>query len=99
MKRLLKDPLTILKGELVIPLYRKILDLAAEGNVPAWNILADSAKYPGHFNAGTVRKLSLYADLIKTLSLNADKSDAYSKAKEIAYGQVSMKRSERREIA
>jgi DNA helicase-2/ATP-dependent DNA helicase PcrA len=70
---------------------QKMLDLAAEGNVPAWNILADSAKYPGYFNAGTVKKLSLFADLIKTLSIDADKSDAYSKAKEIAFGSGIMK--------
>jgi DNA helicase-2/ATP-dependent DNA helicase PcrA len=70
---------------------QKILDLAAEMNMQAWNILLDSARYPGYFNSGTVRKLSQYADLISTLSLYADKSDAYSKAKEIAFGSGIMK--------
>jgi len=60
-------------------------------NVSAWNILTDPAKYPGYFNLGTVKKLSIYADLINTLTLNADKSDAYTKAKEIASGSGIMK--------
>ena len=70
---------------------QKILDLATERNVPAWNILTESSKYPAYFNPGTVKKLSLYADLINTLSQNADKTDAYSKAKEIAFGSGIMK--------
>jgi len=70
---------------------QKILDLAGERNVPAWNIMTESAKYPGYFNPGTVKKLSLYADLITTLSQNTGKMDAYSKAKEIAFGSGIMK--------
>ncbi|MDQ1296591.1 MAG: ATP-dependent helicase UvrD/PcrA, partial [Bacteroidota bacterium] len=69
----------------------KILELSASNDVTAWSILSDAGKYPDHFNAGTVRKLSGYAEMIYTLALNTDKSDAYSKAKEIAFGSGIMK--------
>jgi len=63
---------------------QKILDLAFEFNTTAWNILTHAEKYPGHFNAGTVKKLSAYVELINIFSLNTEKSDAYTLAKEIA---------------
>lgn len=69
----------------------KILDLAAEQNDSAWNILNNADKYPEHFNTGTVKKLAGYAELIKTLALNADTADAYAKAKEIASGSGIMR--------
>jgi DNA helicase-2/ATP-dependent DNA helicase PcrA len=70
---------------------QKILELSADLNITTWGILNEAGKYPEHFNAGTVKKLTVYSDLIKTLSLNADKSDAYTKAKEIAFGSGIMK--------
>jgi DNA helicase-2/ATP-dependent DNA helicase PcrA len=70
---------------------QKIFELSEEMKVSAWSILKEAAKYPGHFNAGTARKLSGYAEMIHTLSLDADKTDAYSKAKEIAFGSGIMK--------
>lgn len=70
---------------------QKIFELSEEMKVSAWSILTEAAKYPGHFNAGTARKLSGYAEMIHTLSLDADKTDAYSKAKEIAFGSGIMK--------
>ncbi len=69
----------------------KILELAADHNVTAWQILIEANNYPQHFNSGTVKKLTAYADLINVLSKDADKSDAYSKAREIAAGSGIMK--------
>jgi DNA helicase-2/ATP-dependent DNA helicase PcrA len=70
---------------------QKILELSADLNITTWGILNEAGNYPEHFNSGTVKKLTVYSDLIKTLSLNADKSDAYTKAKEIAFGSGIMK--------
>ncbi len=62
----------------------KIFSLAEELKVSAWKILSDTGKYPGHFNAGTSKKLSAFAGLINSMAVNKDKADAYTKAKEIA---------------
>ena len=35
---------------------QKILELASEQNIPAWNILNEAGKLSQHFNSGTVRK-------------------------------------------
>jgi DNA helicase-2/ATP-dependent DNA helicase PcrA len=70
---------------------QKIFELSEELKVTAWSILMNAAEYPQHFNAGTVRKLSGYSELITALSSDADKADAYSKAKEIALGSGIMK--------
>jgi DNA helicase-2/ATP-dependent DNA helicase PcrA len=69
----------------------KIFALSAEMNVAVWEIIGKAGSYPGHFNAGTAKKLYDYASLINGLSLNMDKADAYSKAKEIAFGSGIMK--------
>jgi DNA helicase-2/ATP-dependent DNA helicase PcrA len=69
----------------------KIFELAADQNITAWKIIYEANKYPQHFNAGTVKKLTVYADLINALSTDAGKSDAYNKAKEIAAGSGIMK--------
>lgn len=69
----------------------KIFELAAGNDVTAWTILSDAGKYPEHFNSGTAKKLSGYAEMINALALNSDKTDAYSKAKEIALGSGIMK--------
>ncbi|MCX6301318.1 MAG: UvrD-helicase domain-containing protein [Bacteroidia bacterium] len=70
---------------------QKILELAGDTNTPAWNILAEAGKYPDHFNSGTVKKLSGYIEIINMLSLDTDKTDAFSKANEIAFGSGIMK--------
>ncbi len=70
---------------------QKILDLGSEMNTSAWNIIADTAKYPGHFNAGTIKKLSGYVELINKLAAGAGKTDAYTKAREIASGSGILK--------
>jgi DNA helicase-2/ATP-dependent DNA helicase PcrA len=70
---------------------QKILELASDTNTPAWNILAEAGKYPDHFNSGTVKKLSGYIEIIKKLSVDTGKTDAFSKANEIAFGSGIMK--------
>jgi len=64
----------------------KIFELAARLNVTPWNIIQEADKYSGHFNTGTVRKLFLYVELLNTLALGSDVSDAFTKAREIAMG-------------
>jgi len=70
---------------------QKILELSSDQNVTAWSIITNAGKFTEHFNTGTIRKLSGYAEMIKALSIDSDKSDAYSKAKEIAFGSGIMK--------
>ena len=62
----------------------KILNLSAEMNIPAWDIAAGADKFPQHFNAGTIKKLSGYAELISKMAAGSDKKDAYAIAREIA---------------
>jgi DNA helicase II / ATP-dependent DNA helicase PcrA len=69
----------------------KIFELAATLNVTPWSILPEAGKHPDHFNAGTAKKLSLYVDVIKVLSVNADTMDAFTKAREIAMGSGIMR--------
>ena len=70
---------------------QRILDLASENNVPAWTIVNEAEKYPTHFNGGTIKKLLSYSDLINTISAGKEKTDAYTKAREIAFGSGIMK--------
>lgn len=70
---------------------QKILELSSSLNVSAWNILLDAGKYSGHFNSGTIKKLTSYADMINALRLNLDTTDAFIKAREIATGSGIMR--------
>ena len=63
---------------------QNVFDLAANLKVTPWNILTEAIKYTNQLNAGTVKKLSMYVDVISTLSLNAGTTDAFVKAREIA---------------
>jgi DNA helicase II / ATP-dependent DNA helicase PcrA len=63
---------------------QKVFELASSFKVTPWSILLEAGKYPEHFNSGTAKKLSMYADVIKALRLNSDTTDAFIKAKEIA---------------
>ncbi len=69
----------------------KIFDRATALNVSPWLILQESGKYPEHFNAGTVKKLSMYAGVINDLQQNSDTTDAFKKAREIAVGSGIMR--------
>ena len=64
----------------------KVFELASGAGVSPWMILQETEKYPGHFNAGTIKKLLFYRELIATLSEGWDKVDAFRKAREIAFG-------------
>jgi DNA helicase-2/ATP-dependent DNA helicase PcrA len=70
---------------------QKVFDLAADLNITPWSIIAESLKYPQQFNAGTVKKLLDYVEMINTFSLNAGTQDAFVKAREIAFGSGIMK--------
>ena len=70
---------------------QKIFELAVHLNVTPWSILTEAGKYPEHFNSGTVRKLSMYTDVINNLRLNSDSVDAFVKAREIALGSGIMR--------
>lgn len=63
---------------------QKTFELASAFNVTPWSILPEAGKYPEYFNSGTVKKLSMYVDLINTLRLNSGTTDAFAKAGEIA---------------
>jgi DNA helicase II / ATP-dependent DNA helicase PcrA len=69
----------------------KLFQLSAEMNISAWEVLNHAAHHHAHFNAGTVRKLNDYANLIKAFAITKDSADAYTKAKEIATGSGIMK--------
>ncbi len=63
---------------------QKVFELASHLNVTPWQIITGISKHGEHFNRGTIAKLSMYVDVITTLSLNSGTSDAFIKAKEIA---------------
>jgi len=69
----------------------KLFEVARELNITPWSILNETGKFPQHFNAGTAKKLSMYADVIKALRNNADVTDAFTKANEIAMGSGIMR--------
>jgi DNA helicase-2/ATP-dependent DNA helicase PcrA len=70
---------------------QKIFELASTFNVTPWSILPEAVKYPEHFNSGTVKKLSMYVEVINNLRLNSDSVDAFVKAREIALGSGIMR--------
>jgi DNA helicase-2/ATP-dependent DNA helicase PcrA len=69
----------------------KIFEIASSIGTSAWAVLSEAEKHTDHFNAGTVKKLLLYRDVINNLRLNADTTDAFTKASEIALGSGIMR--------
>jgi DNA helicase-2/ATP-dependent DNA helicase PcrA len=69
----------------------KIFELSLSLSALPWSVLSEAGKYPDHFNAGTVKKLSLYRDVINNLKVNSDTTDAFTKAREIALGSGIMR--------
>jgi DNA helicase II / ATP-dependent DNA helicase PcrA len=65
---------------------QKIFELSSSQNVTPWSIIPEAGKYPQHFNSGTVKKLSMYADVINSLRIDSDTTDAFTKARQIAMG-------------
>jgi DNA helicase-2/ATP-dependent DNA helicase PcrA len=70
---------------------QKILDLSGSLNIPAWSIITSAASYKDHFNQGTVGRILSYATIINNFSKNADTTDAFTKAREIALGSGIMR--------
>lgn len=70
---------------------QKVLNLSANLNVTVWDIISDSGTLQEHFNAGTGRKLSGYSTLISSFFPDSEKKDAYTLAREIAFGSGIMK--------
>ncbi len=62
----------------------KVFSLASDLNVTPWYLLTEISKYGEHFNKGTIKKLTMYVDIITTLSIDSGTSDAFIKAREIA---------------
>lgn len=69
----------------------RIFEVAGQLNVTPWRIIKESAGYPEHFNSGTVKKLILFSEVIEALKADAENTDAFSKAREIAMGSGIMK--------
>ena len=70
---------------------QKILELAGESDVAAWQIMTEISEHTKFFNSGTVNKITLFCNLIKTFRLTSGEADAYIKAREIAMGSGIMK--------
>lgn len=64
----------------------RIFELASALSVTPWSILQEAGKYPEHFNGGTAKKLLGFVNVINTLRLNSDSTDAFKKAREITVG-------------
>jgi DNA helicase-2/ATP-dependent DNA helicase PcrA len=62
----------------------KVFEIARDLNTTPWSVVSEASKYSQHLNAGTARKLLSYAEVIDTLALNKDTTDAFTKAREIA---------------
>jgi DNA helicase II / ATP-dependent DNA helicase PcrA len=69
----------------------KVFELARDNNLSTWEVLTNADGYPSHFNSGTVKKMAGFAELIRTLSAEKEKEDAYTKAREIAFSSGIMK--------
>ncbi len=63
---------------------QKIFQLSAISGQTPWKIISEQSNQQGFFNSGTIRKISCYTDLVKTLATDTDIADSYSKAREIA---------------
>jgi DNA helicase-2/ATP-dependent DNA helicase PcrA len=64
----------------------KIIELARTNSIPGWEVLCNADSYPEHFNAGTVKKLFIYRDIIRGMSTDRATTDAFTKAREIVMG-------------
>ena len=69
----------------------KIIELARMNKIQGWTVLCNADKYPEHFNSSTVKKLFAFRDIILNFSVNKDKTDAFTKAHEVAVGSGIMK--------
>jgi DNA helicase-2/ATP-dependent DNA helicase PcrA len=69
----------------------KVLELASASNLTPWSIITEPEKYNDQFNSGTAKKLRSYAEMINTLSVDSGTLDAFTKARDIAFGSGIMR--------
>jgi DNA helicase-2/ATP-dependent DNA helicase PcrA len=69
----------------------KIFEMATDRNTSPWNIISGISVFTGHFNTGTLKKISSFCDLIGIFALKIADPDAYNIAREIALGSGIMK--------
>ncbi len=70
---------------------QKIFEIASVSDISSWNVLLEISKYHQYFNSGTIKKISSYVEVINNFRLNSEKSDAFTKAREIALGSGIMR--------
>ncbi|MDP4224386.1 MAG: 3'-5' exonuclease, partial [Bacteroidota bacterium] len=70
---------------------RKILELAEDLKITPWHIITGISGFTDYFNSGTVKKITIFSELILSFRNNNTETDAYSKAREIALGSGIMK--------
>jgi DNA helicase-2/ATP-dependent DNA helicase PcrA len=69
----------------------KIFELATEKNISPWNIVSGISEFTAHFNAGTLRKISTYRDIVVAFALKIADTDAYNMARDIGNGSGIMR--------
>jgi DNA helicase-2/ATP-dependent DNA helicase PcrA len=69
----------------------RIIEIATQTGVSAWQVISDISRHNTSFNSGTIKKIVSFRDLIEVFRKNAGEADAFSKAKEIAMGSGIMK--------
>lgn len=62
----------------------KLAVLANDWKKDIWSIISDNTLLHGQFNAGTTKKLELFANMIKTFRIELKTADAYELASKIA---------------
>lgn len=62
----------------------KIFELSANLNITPWSVLTGAAGFSDHFNAGTIKKLLSFAEMIDALSADTEDTDAFTRARAIA---------------
>jgi DNA helicase-2/ATP-dependent DNA helicase PcrA len=67
---------------------QRLIEVAGQSNVSAWKVLTDTSQQV--FNAGRIKKLSVYTSLISQIRQNPE-TDAFTKAREIAMASGIMK--------
>jgi DNA helicase-2/ATP-dependent DNA helicase PcrA len=70
---------------------QKVLELGGRSGTTPWQVISSIAGYSDHFNSGTVKKITVYTDLINAFRKTTAETDAYTKAREIAMGTGIMK--------
>ena len=70
---------------------QKVIELAAQFGVSAWQIISGISDYAIHFNSGTVKRITAFCDLIRSFIAGSSEVNAYTKARDIAMGTGIMK--------